>query len=329
MERKEALRGHVEESDLDSDSEPEVYVQLDSDKSCNSDLEVDCEQDSALEQATAATINPSRGSSSDDDAWSAHSRSLSSGNDEHDDFSSDELLVITKTKKTSARSQSVIDSSSEDDVAPPAKRHCTKVPRSVVQWQNDHHWLGTEPADGKTRLFCTICRSHGKVARGGNITCAWIDGTFRHKLSGVNDHEGSKLHHDSVVTAQIAAGVAEKGGGSLPAMQVRASLQQHKTRDVAILKLIKGLYWIAKEDVALQKWQSLTMDLFEERHPACTCSLEQSLPTACHQLCQFGASSSHHQSVIDGSPSSEWRKLISNRDGGGEYHEQRSASTMS
>ena len=134
----------------------------------------------------------------------------------------------------------------------------------MVQWQNDHHWLGTEPADGKTRLFCTICRSHGKVARGGNITRAWIDGTFRHKLSGVNDHEGSKLHHDSVVTAQIAAGVAEKGGGSLPAMQVRASLQQHKTRDVAILKLIKGLYWIAKEDVALQKWQSLTMDLFEE-----------------------------------------------------------------
>ena len=250
MERKEALRGHIEESDLDSDSEPEVYVQLDSDKSCISDLEVDSEQDSALEQATAATINPSRGSSSDDDAWSAHSRSLSSGNDEHDDFSSDELLVITKTKKTSARSQSVIDSSSEDDVAPPAKRHCTKVPRSVVQWQNDHHWLGTEPADGKTRLFCTICRSHGKVARGGNITRAWIDGTFRHKLSGVNDHESSKL--------------SEKGGGSLPAMQVRASLQQHKTRDVAILKLIKGLYWIAKEDVALQKWQSLTMDLFEE-----------------------------------------------------------------
>ena len=61
MERKEALRGHIEESDLDSDSEPEVYVQLDSDKSCNSDLEVDCEQGSALEQATAATINPSRG----------------------------------------------------------------------------------------------------------------------------------------------------------------------------------------------------------------------------------------------------------------------------
>ena len=111
MERKEALRGHIEESDVDSDSEPEVYVQLDSDRSCNSDLEVDCEQDSALEQATAATINPSRGSSSDDDAWSAHSRSSSSGNDEHDDFSSDELLVITKTKKTSARSQSVIDGS--------------------------------------------------------------------------------------------------------------------------------------------------------------------------------------------------------------------------
>eukprot|EP00117_Sycon_ciliatum_P024343 scpid22006/ scgid20446/ SCAN domain-containing protein 3; Protein ZNF452 len=181
-----------------------------------------------------------------------------------EDLSEEDNYFEESSDDGSTPEREVVDiSGSSDDGAPPAKRLRLQVPRCVEQWQGTYDWLGVEESKGTIVLFCKLCRLHGKVARGGNKVDAWIDGTSRHRLSGVTDHLKSKMHEASKVIEKTAVGVKEKGGGSLPTMQRRALLKATSAKDQAVLKLLKALYWLSKENIAMDKWHGMTNELYD------------------------------------------------------------------
>ena len=78
---------------------------------------------------------------------------------------------------------------------------------------------------------------------------AWISGCHPLRLEVVREHEQSKVHQDSESAEQTQRGVQQKPGGMF-----HVQLARHD--DTAKL-FMNILYWIIKENVALERWNSL------------------------------------------------------------------------
>ena len=67
--------------------------------------------------------------------------------------------------------------------------------------------------------------------------------------------------YSSQATVSTRKRLAESGGSD-QAMMVAGQSGQGMKRDVAVLKLLKSLYWIVKRNLSLDTWTALTTGLF-------------------------------------------------------------------
>lgn len=95
---------------------------------------------------------------------------------------------------------------------------------------------------------------------GGHRREAWIDGVQRFKLQGIVDHEKCRMHAESTTAERLATNVRKVGG--LEAMFTRHVEARGDECDKGLIAEMKALYWLAKEDLAMEKFVSLTDVLF-------------------------------------------------------------------
>ena len=103
--------------------------------------------------------------------------------------------------------------------------------------------------DGEA-MVCSFCQKHANLStQCGFKRDAWISGCHWLRLEVVHEHEQSKMHWDSESAEQAQRGVQQKPGGMFHVQLAR--------RDDTAKLFMKILYWIIKENVALEKWNSL------------------------------------------------------------------------
>lgn len=124
-----------------------------------------------------------------------------------------------------------------------------KKPRKRLfqdSWKKGRSWLHF---DGEA-MVCSFCQKHANLStQCGFKRDAWISGCHRLRLEVVREHEQSKMHRDSESAEQTQRGVQQKPGGMFHVQLAR--------RDDTAKLFMKILYWIIKENVALEKWNSL------------------------------------------------------------------------
>ena len=103
-------------------------------------------------------------------------------------------------------------------------------------------------------MTCTICQEfyRGKRTAGGFGRDAWLKGCTRLKCEVVQEHEGSKMHRDANAARRTQEGVQRMGPGGMFA-------KQFAQRDDAVVVAMKLLFWLIKENIALEKWNSLKL----------------------------------------------------------------------
>lgn len=85
----------------------------------------------------------------------------------------------------------------------------------------------------------------------------------------VREHEGSKAHRDSEAAHNLERSVSSQGG---------FFAKQATRRDEAVITAMRTLLWLVKENVALEKWNSLKgkkFECYECLLPVCRLSLYQ------------------------------------------------------
>jgi len=129
---------------------------------------------------------------------------------------------------------------------PPAKRK--RVHSFQESWRRGRPWLVFNPA--KNEMTCSLCQRFAGVGprRSGGGHDAWMHGCKRLKVEVVAEHERSKCHRDAEVAAKTRAAVVKQGG---------LFGNQIAKRDDATMVAMKLLFWLLKENVALEKWNSL------------------------------------------------------------------------
>lgn len=127
----------------------------------------------------------------------------------------------------------------------------TRVRLFQDSWKKGRSWL---VCDGDA-MFCALCKKHAKVsAESGFKRDAWTSaGCRRMRLEVVREHEASKMHRASVCAEQTQRGVQARSGGIFHVQLAR--------RDDTAKLFMKILYWIIKENIALEKWNSMKGEL--------------------------------------------------------------------
>lgn len=128
---------------------------------------------------------------------------------------------------------------------PPAKKK--RIHAFQESWASGRPWLRYDPDSGA--MTCSVCSKHSKTRGGcGSGQNSWVSGCKRLKVEVVRQHEASKAHRDAEAAEQTRSGV-EKQGGLFARQIVR--------RDNTTMFAMKLLYWLVKENIALDKWNSL------------------------------------------------------------------------
>lgn len=130
----------------------------------------------------------------------------------------------------------------------PAAKRPRKLPSAFSEWSKTQPWLVYD--EEKQQMHCQWCRKHRGKLRGGHKRDAWVEGVQRFKLQGVEDHEKSKMHAESTAAERVA-----KAGG-LQRMFARQVEIQADECDEGMICETKALYWLAKEDLAMEKLTS-------------------------------------------------------------------------
>ena len=103
--------------------------------------------------------------------------------------------------------------------------------------------------DGEA-MVCSFCQKHANLTtQCGFKLDAWISECHRLRLEVVREHEQSKMQRDSESAEQTQHAVKQKPGGVFHVQLAR--------RDDTAKLFMKILHWIIKENVALEKWNSL------------------------------------------------------------------------
>uniref|UniRef100_A0A1X7VE37 C17orf113 probable zinc finger domain-containing protein n=1 Tax=Amphimedon queenslandica TaxID=400682 RepID=A0A1X7VE37_AMPQE len=110
--------------------------------------------------------------------------------------------------------------------------------RNFVPSRKDNYsWLEYDSSSGK--MFCTLCRKHKKK------NAFSTSGSTKFRRSALTDHSKSLEHTDAVCATHK----------SKQAFPIFASAIE--SADKAILTLLKAVYFIAKEDIAILKYLEL------------------------------------------------------------------------
>lgn len=98
-------------------------------------------------------------------------------------------------------------------------------------------------------MSCFTCKEFwkGKSGAGGFGRDAWLKGCTRLRIEVVTEHEKSKMHRDANAARQTKQTIDRRG----------MFAAQFARRDEAALMAMKLLFWVVKENVALEKWNSL------------------------------------------------------------------------
>ena len=86
-------------------------------------------------------------------------------------------------------------------------------------------------------------------------TAWWMTGCRRVKLHSVEDHEASAAHREAIETDLKQRQVERTSG--FGASVTKRNLLLNDRCDHTVVCVLKALYWIAKEDILLRKWNSL------------------------------------------------------------------------
>ena len=140
------------------------------------------------------------------------------------------LPSTTTSKRMRAVPQETTSSDEESEEGTEAtERHF------VSSWKAQYSWL--EHDGGK--MYCTLCKTHAKKNIFGT------SGSTNFRRSALSDHSKTSEHTDAVRASLEAAQAAP----------VFATVSERA--DKAILTLIKAAYFIAKEDLAILKFEEL------------------------------------------------------------------------
>ena len=137
-----------------------------------------------------------------------------------------------------------------------ADPEASAVPGAFAKWKESRHWLEVRPTPDGMRMFCSLCveqRPKSTGGQGGDVW--WTSGCKRMKLHSVTDHENSTAHRRSLEGIRERAKMEDAGG--LDGLVLKKNSSQNQKFDDAMIRSMKALYWIAKEDLPLQKWNSL------------------------------------------------------------------------
>ena len=111
-----------------------------------------------------------------------------------------------------------------------------------TKWLNEHKWLRYE----NNTMFCHFCRlANKKNPFGGEKGCT------NFKSTALSRHVNSREHQDAMTEARLRETFTEA--------REKAVGEQAQ----GIITAMKGVYWLAKEEVATHKYSSL-LDLFED-----------------------------------------------------------------
>ena len=128
---------------------------------------------------------------------------------------------------------------------PPKKK--VRVHTFQETWKKGRPWLLFNVEE--KAMTCEYCKSHQRTKGGSGFgRDAWIKGCKRLKLEVVVEHERSKPHREAHAAAQTKKSVEKQGG------MFACAIAQ---RDSATTLAMKLLLWVIKENVALDKWNSL------------------------------------------------------------------------
>ena len=132
-----------------------------------------------------------------------------------------------------------------------------KLPEAFYNWKSSRDWLVVRHTADGIRMFCYVCLTQRPRSSGGGrgASAWWTAGCRRIKLHSVKDHEASAAHREAIET-ELKRRQMERTGGFGAAVAKRNLLLNARC-DRAVVCVMKALYWIAKEDIALRKWHSL------------------------------------------------------------------------
>ena len=133
---------------------------------------------------------------------------------------------------------------------PPAKRKCEPKARTKFQegWKKGRVWL--EYDEVAMSMSCSWCNTFftQKVLSAGHRRDAWIVGCKRLKIEVVREDECSKGHREASEAHRTAQSVQREGGFFARQMQ---------RRDDAAVLAMQAMFWLIKENIGLEKWNSL------------------------------------------------------------------------